>query len=163
MRPVARRDDREYREYLREEQRSQAGCSAGRMQPDFHHGLLGHLTKPRLNLLVLVTTWVTGSDSQGEALRRQRPARSARQRDPADPKISVRVTIYGGSGFVPSSNRTVKIAATLLIPTTSRDFALAPTGGTACEQLVESSRSVLFGPKESVPCLHGVLPSITGG
>src|ERR1700676_808334 len=38
---LARRDDREYREYLREEQRSQAGCSAGRMQPDFHHGLLG--------------------------------------------------------------------------------------------------------------------------
>src|SRR6266849_6551051 len=36
----ARRDDREYREYLREEQRSQAGCSAGRMQPDLHHGLL---------------------------------------------------------------------------------------------------------------------------
>src|SRR6185295_5784914 len=28
---LARRDDREYREYLREEQRSQAGCIAGRM------------------------------------------------------------------------------------------------------------------------------------
>src|SRR5436190_7628091 len=51
--PMARRDDREYREYLREEQRSQRGCIAGRtgsparqprwgprMQPDFHHGLL---------------------------------------------------------------------------------------------------------------------------
>src|SRR5207249_8399645 len=65
--PLARRDDREpgppprvfcavgwqYREYLREEQRSQAlgpqpgsrvgvekGCSAGRMQWDFDHGLL---------------------------------------------------------------------------------------------------------------------------
>src|SRR6059036_128703 len=38
---LARRDDREYREYLREEQRSQTGCSAGRMQSDFHHGLLG--------------------------------------------------------------------------------------------------------------------------
>src|SRR5712692_2244908 len=37
---LARRDDREYREYLREEQRRQAGCSAGRMQADFHHGLL---------------------------------------------------------------------------------------------------------------------------
>src|ERR1700675_2345721 len=37
---VARRDDREYREYLREEQRSQRGCIARRMQPDFHHGLL---------------------------------------------------------------------------------------------------------------------------
>src|ERR1700676_5221499 len=50
---LARRDDREYREYLREEQRSQArgpqrgtrvgveeGCIAVRMQSDFHHGLL---------------------------------------------------------------------------------------------------------------------------
>src|SRR5207247_8501920 len=37
--PMARRDDREYREYLREEQRSQRGCIAGRMQPDFYHGL----------------------------------------------------------------------------------------------------------------------------
>src|SRR5437867_5206015 len=40
--PLTRRDDREYREYLREEQRSQRGCIAGRMQPEFHHGLLGH-------------------------------------------------------------------------------------------------------------------------
>ena len=38
---LARRDDREYREYLREEQRSQRGCVARRMQPDFHHGLVG--------------------------------------------------------------------------------------------------------------------------
>ena len=51
--PLARRDDREYQEYLREEQRShnrgpqpgsrvgvEKGCSAGRMQSDFHHGLL---------------------------------------------------------------------------------------------------------------------------
>jgi len=38
---MARRDDREYREYLSEEQRSQRGCIARRMQPDFHHGLLG--------------------------------------------------------------------------------------------------------------------------
>jgi hypothetical protein len=37
---MARRDDREYREYLNEEQRSQRGCIARRMQPDFHHGLL---------------------------------------------------------------------------------------------------------------------------
>ena len=39
--PLVRRDDREYREYSSEEQRSQTGCSAGRMQRDFHHGLLG--------------------------------------------------------------------------------------------------------------------------
>src|SRR2546427_10149134 len=38
--PPARRDDREYREYLSEEQRSRRGCIARRMQPDFHHGLL---------------------------------------------------------------------------------------------------------------------------
>ena len=38
--PMTRRDDREYREYLREEQHSQRGCIAGRMQPEFHHGLL---------------------------------------------------------------------------------------------------------------------------
>ena len=31
----------QYREYLNEEQRSQTGCSAGRMQLEFHHGLLG--------------------------------------------------------------------------------------------------------------------------
>ncbi len=29
----------QYREYLREEQRSQRGCIAGRMQLEFHHGL----------------------------------------------------------------------------------------------------------------------------
>src|SRR5881397_1006418 len=39
--PLTRRDDRAYREYLREEQRSQRGCIAGRMQLEFHHGLLG--------------------------------------------------------------------------------------------------------------------------
>ena len=41
---MTRRDDREYREYLREEQRSQRGCIAGRMQLEFHHGLLAHET-----------------------------------------------------------------------------------------------------------------------
>jgi hypothetical protein len=38
--PPARRDDREYRESLSEEQRRRRGCIACRMQPDFHHGLL---------------------------------------------------------------------------------------------------------------------------
>jgi hypothetical protein len=37
--PPARRDDREYREYLSEEQRRRRGCIARRMQPEFHHGL----------------------------------------------------------------------------------------------------------------------------
>jgi hypothetical protein len=44
---MARRDDREYREYLREEQRSQRGCIARRMQPGFYRGLLGSDTKNR--------------------------------------------------------------------------------------------------------------------
>src|SRR3989449_2286081 len=43
--PPARRDDREYREYLSEEQRSRRGCIARRMQPDFHHGLLAEQTR----------------------------------------------------------------------------------------------------------------------
>ena len=43
--PMTRRDDREYREYLREEQRSQRGCIAGRMQLDFHHGLLARTSR----------------------------------------------------------------------------------------------------------------------
>src|SRR5437773_5538001 len=38
--PLTRRDDRAYREYVRKEQRSQRGCIAGRMPPEFHHGLL---------------------------------------------------------------------------------------------------------------------------
>src|SRR6185503_13208825 len=38
--PPARRDDREYREYLSEEQRRRRGCIARRMQPEFRHGLL---------------------------------------------------------------------------------------------------------------------------
>jgi hypothetical protein len=36
---MARRDNREYREYLREEQRSQRGCIAVRMQMELHYGL----------------------------------------------------------------------------------------------------------------------------
>jgi hypothetical protein len=44
---MARRDEREYREYLNEEQRSQTGCSAGRMQLEFHHGLLANITIER--------------------------------------------------------------------------------------------------------------------
>jgi uncharacterized protein (TIGR03663 family) len=40
--PPAGRDDREYREYLREEQRSRRGCIARLgATPAFHHGLLG--------------------------------------------------------------------------------------------------------------------------
>jgi len=39
---MARRDDREYREYLREEQRRQRGCIAVRLQMELHRGLLVH-------------------------------------------------------------------------------------------------------------------------
>src|SRR2546427_1591126 len=46
--PPARRDDREYREYLSEEQRSRRGCIARRMQPDFRRGRNGgHPAAPR--------------------------------------------------------------------------------------------------------------------
>ena len=38
---LARRDNREYRTYLRAEQRRQRGCIARRMQRHLHHGLLG--------------------------------------------------------------------------------------------------------------------------
>src|SRR6266513_759630 len=51
--PLTRRDDREYREYLREEQRSQRGCIAGRMQLEFHHGLLALVA-----LAALTAVWV---------------------------------------------------------------------------------------------------------
>ena len=37
---LARRDEGAYGQYSTEEQRRQTGCSAGRMQRDFHHGLL---------------------------------------------------------------------------------------------------------------------------
>ena len=37
---LARRDAGAYRQYSTEKQRRQGGCSAGRMQRDFHHGLL---------------------------------------------------------------------------------------------------------------------------
>ena len=37
---IARRETREYREYLSGEQRREAGCSVRRMQTDFYHGLL---------------------------------------------------------------------------------------------------------------------------
>ena len=41
----------QYREYLSEEQRSQPGCSAGRMQLEFHHGLLGEGTMGAIDLV----------------------------------------------------------------------------------------------------------------
>src|SRR5687768_11285824 len=50
--PLARRDDREYREYLREEQRRQRGCIARRMQPGFHHGLSARAS------IALLAAWI---------------------------------------------------------------------------------------------------------
>ncbi len=44
----ARRDDREYRLYLMEDQRRPRGCIARRMQTDFHHGLLAHAPRSYL-------------------------------------------------------------------------------------------------------------------
>src|SRR5688572_30249531 len=46
---MARRDDGEYREYLTEEQRSQPGCIAARMQMELHHGLLDHVRNRRID------------------------------------------------------------------------------------------------------------------
>ena len=46
---LARRDEREYREYLSEEQRSQPGCSAGRMPRDFRRGLPAWPPRRRAN------------------------------------------------------------------------------------------------------------------
>jgi len=43
--PHTYRDRARLRLY-REEQRSQRGCIARRMQPDFHHGLLGAISQP---------------------------------------------------------------------------------------------------------------------
>src|SRR5207248_10543286 len=54
--PRARRDDREYRLYLSEEQRSPRGCIAPRMQPDFHHGLLG-CRRPKIFRLKAEARW----------------------------------------------------------------------------------------------------------
>src|SRR5881275_2005016 len=51
---LARRDDREYREYLREEQRSQPGCIAARMQKELHHGLLSRFLDAELPHLRVV-------------------------------------------------------------------------------------------------------------
>jgi len=55
---LARRDEEEYREYLTEEQRSQLGCIARRMQRDWHHGLL------RLVLAALMLTAASTSPSR---------------------------------------------------------------------------------------------------
>jgi quercetin dioxygenase-like cupin family protein len=43
---IARRDDREYRQYLREEQRCEAGCSASRMQEPLRIRAASMSTRP---------------------------------------------------------------------------------------------------------------------
>jgi len=48
---LARRERREYCLYLSVEQRSQAGCSVGRMQTDLHHGLLEPVRNQRYQCL----------------------------------------------------------------------------------------------------------------
>ena len=69
MRPVDKaRDEGEYRQYLTEKQRSQAGCSAIRMQSDFHHGLLAYEARPGGSLLGLRHTRVRGVPLVGEAV-----------------------------------------------------------------------------------------------
>ena len=88
---LARRDDREYRAYLREEQRRQPGCIARRMQPDFHHGLLDSVTRP---LLVLgeERPFSSGAIRQTAAhipracTRRSRPAARSRPGASGEPR-----------------------------------------------------------------------------
>jgi hypothetical protein len=57
---MARREDREYREYLSEEQRRRRGCIARRMQLEFHHGLLGQANGHGLSDDVLDSNTLTG-------------------------------------------------------------------------------------------------------
>ena len=77
---MARRDDGEYREYLTEEQRSQRGCIARRMQPDFHHGLLGSAELVELDLqqpaALSRPNQHKGEDRQDTGGERQRHAQS---------------------------------------------------------------------------------------
>ena len=77
----ARRDEGEYRQYATEEQRSQAGCSACRMQLDFHHGLLEMGLLPtevivRLGafagVLGLMVVWETLAPRRGLRVGRRR-------------------------------------------------------------------------------------------
>jgi hypothetical protein len=56
--PAWQGDEGEYREYSGDEQRSQAGCSGRRMQPEFHHGLLGG--KERFRRADLASPWMLG-------------------------------------------------------------------------------------------------------
>ncbi len=51
--PLTSPDDREYQEYLPEEQRSQPGCIAGRMQLEFDRGLLVFVRHPRARRYVI--------------------------------------------------------------------------------------------------------------
>ena len=62
--PSARRDDREYREYLSEEQRSRRGCIARRMQPDFHHGLLALLVVVSVASACAHTAGISGAKNR---------------------------------------------------------------------------------------------------
>ena len=99
----ARRDEGAYRQYVTEEQRSQAGCSAGRMQRDFHHGLLGskHRVGPLLRIPVIrrlhdrqllfpvvVVLVVSGVLLQGAWQRSDLPAETAGQADTPAPVSS---------------------------------------------------------------------------
>ena len=85
--PLARRDDRAYREYLSEEQRGQRGCIARRMQPGFQHGLP---TRRAVAVLLALLVWpaVRSSaqtvtvDTVGEALKIRAPGFGFLKGDP---------------------------------------------------------------------------------
>ena len=74
---MARRDNREYRTYLRAEQRRQRGCIARRMQRHLHHGLLGFERSstpgaPRARL-EWSGAWGPASDARGGPAGRSPP------------------------------------------------------------------------------------------
>ncbi len=62
---LTRREEEEYREYLTDEHRSEAGCIGGRMQRDFHHGLLASRLALSVTVLSLGAGWIAVSAQQG--------------------------------------------------------------------------------------------------
>src|SRR6185436_15824835 len=128
---IARRDDQEYREYLREEQRGEAGCSARRMQRDLHHGLLGDPTGLELRrrqespgassgtprtppcFITRGTRWIGSAGGSSAAVvtsrsRRRRALTSTRLS--SDPAASLKATTAPSSFRRSSSYRSAKMA-----------------------------------------------------
>ena len=145
---MARRDDREYREYLSEEQRSQRGpqrgsrvgvkrgCIARRMQPDFRHGLLsvwvclgltiGGLALTRENALVFVVVilaWALIGSSESQIASESRIPNpesrvGAESRIPFESRIPNPESRVGAESRIP--NPKSRVGAESRIPVESR-------------------------------------------